>query len=371
MSAELVKRLKSLPAPTVINIDDFNIHLAGWIVAAKEVLGEDWNPLEADPYMKLLRVATLRDIHNRADKNETIKQLLVTTATGTDLDHLGAERDVLRDMGEKPTALVEFFLSREMPFDVIIPSGMVLNNTQLYDGNDVTTATVIEQMLIKKGQLSNTTTVALDSYVEQSDIKCEKIVTTVPYVSKVHQLSRFENGYALESDSRYRVRIIQSYAKYSTAGCVDAYEFYTRQADSRIDDVHISANEGVVSIVVHSFSSTDETMLERVTKAVNAKSVRPISDDPQVRLAVPIDVSITLNVELYDLKEQSITEQQIRQNFDNAMYIGQDLVRSDVMRKAHLSNVYRVNSDFTDVLASTDKVINIVEINFSFSGVSQ
>jgi phage-related baseplate assembly protein len=368
---ELEKRLETLPTPTIIKIDDFEKHLAENIILAKEVLGTDWQPLEADPYMKKLRILTLRQLHNRADKNETIKQLLITTATGINLDHLGTQKDVLRDLGEKPRALVKFSLSREMPFDVIVPADTMLNNSQMVTVTELFTAKVTEDTVIKKGELDCTVSIELDAYIEQSDIKCEEIVTTIPYVAKAEQLSRFENGFALESDERYRYRIIKSNAKYSTAGCEDAYEFYTRMADSRIDDVVISASDGVVSIVVHSFSSTDQAMIERVTKSVNAKSVRPISDSPIVKIAEKIEVILDVNIELYDLTEQTITEQRIKANFDKSFHIGQDLVLSDVLRKCHLENVYRVNTSFTDVLANKEQVINIVEINLSFSGVDE
>ena len=368
MSTELEKRLATLPTPTVIKEDAFDVYLAENIVLAKAVLGEDWSPLESDPYMKKLRILTLRQMHNRADKNETIKQLLVTTATGTMLDHIGTARDVVRDMGEKPRALAEFTLSRAMPFDVTVPGGTTLNNTQLVNANEILTATVAKDIVIKKGELTANGSVELNSYVESSDVKCETIVTTVPYVAKVSQLSRFENGFTLESDERYRYRIIKSHAKYSTAGCVDAYDYYTRLADSRIDDVNISAQEGVVKIVVHSFSSTDEAMLERVYKSVNAKNVRPISDAPVVKIAEKVNVTLDVQIELDDILEASVTKLQIEQNFKDAYFIGQDLIRSEVIRKCHLANVYRVTTDFIDVLASNEQVVNIEALNLSFIG---
>ena len=361
--------LKELPAPTIIEERPFDTVLAENILFAKEVLGEDWRPLESDPYMKKLRILTLRNMHNVADKNETIKQMLITTATGTDLDHKGLSKDVIRSKGEKPRALVSFSISNSMPYDVTIYAGTVLNNEGTIYGENIQEAVVVENLLIKKGDVKVEGVIELDEYVIDSDIKCENIVTTIPFVAEVKQLSRFEGGYELESDERYRYRIIKSNAKYSTAGCEDAYEYYTRLADARIDDVTINATEGVVTVVVHSFTSADEAMLERVYKNINAKSVRPISDSPVVKIAESIDVTLDINIELFNPLEASATEQQIRLNFDKAFFIGQDLIKSDVVRKCHLENVYRVNTDFTDVVANDEQVVNVVALNLSFSEV--
>jgi len=371
MSIELENSLKNLPIPSIIEVDAFDKFLAENIVTAKEVLGEDWLPLESDPYMKQLRILTLRAMHNQADKNETIKQLLITTATGINLDHLGIEKNVLRDKGEKPRTTAQMTLSTLLPFDVTVFAGTVVNNAQDSYSEEIVEAVVVEDVTIAKGDRTCIVELELDKYVRESDVQCENIVTTLPFVARVKQLQNFTGGFELEDDDRYRYRIILSNAKYSTAGCSDAYEYFTRLADSRIDDVTISAHEGVVKIVVHSFTSADEAMLERVYEAVSAKSVRPISDAPVVKLAEKIDVTLDVNVELFNPLEANVTEQQIRANFENAFFIGQDLVRSDVDRKCHLDNVYRVNTDFIDVLANDEQVINIVALNLSFSGVSQ
>jgi hypothetical protein len=312
--------------------------------------------------MRKLRVLTLRQMHNEADKNETIKQLLVTTATGVNLDHLGLELGVVRDKGEKPRALVKFSLPVERSFDIVIFAGTVLNNT----GDDYK-AYVVKDLTIKKGETFVQGDVELDRYIERSDVKCENIVTDVAYVVKAEQMTKFDNGASYEDDDHYRVRIILSLATYSTAGCTDAYEYYTRTADSRIDDVAISANEGIVKVVLHSFSGVDVAMLERVDKAVNSKSVRPISDNPNVIPANILETTITLEVELYEPLDAGRVENEIRANFTDAFFIGQDLVRSDVMRKAHLAGVYRINSDFTDVIVDDESVMNLQSLNLSFT----
>ena len=356
-----LEEIKQLPQPSIIEMNDFESLLAQNVALAKEVLGSDWRPLESDQYMKKIRVLTLRQMHNEADKNETIKQLLVTTATGVNLDHLGLELGVVRDKGEKPRALIRFSLPIARAFDIVIFAGTVLN-----DDDDTYEAIVVEDLTIAKGETFVQGEVELDRYVEYSDVKCENIVTDVAYVFKVEQMTKFDGGAIYEDDDHYRVRIILSLATYSTAGCVDAYEFYTRSADSRIDDVAISANDGIVKVVLHSFSGVDDAMIERVNKALNSKSVRPISDNPNVIQANILETNITLEIELYEPLDAGRVENEIRANFTDAFFIGQDLVRSDVMRKAHLAGVYRVNSDFTDVIVDDESVIEIKSLTLSF-----
>jgi len=371
MSREIQERLDTLAEPTVIKVDEFDTLLADNILLAKEVLGNDWLPLESDPYMKKLRVLTLRQMHNQADKNETIRQMLVTTATGINLDHLGLEKEVVRDNGEKPRALMTFELSTTLPFDVTIPGGTILNNSTDASSQEPLEAVIVENLLIKKGDVTVQGAIELNKYVVSSEVKCENIVTTLPFVVAPKQLSSFENGFVLEDDERYRMRIILSNAKYSTAGCSDAYEYYTRFADSRIDDVKISATDGVVYIVVHSFSSTDEAMLERISTVLTDKTVRPISDKPTPLLAVVENITLDIEIELFDLLEAVETEKVIRANFKDSLFIGQDLVLSDVLRKCHLDNVYRVNTDFSDLIIDDTKVIVIDVLNISFREVAE
>jgi len=362
MYRELEEKLSSLKEPLAFNIKTFDELLDENIALAKEVLGSNWLPLESDPYMKKLRVLTLRQLHNQADKKETVKQLLVTTATGANLDNLGASENVFRDGGEFPYANFEFKLLTKRDEQVIIPKGLVLN-----DDDDLFRSRVVEDVIIPAGKLSCVCKVELEEYIEQSNIKTENIVTELPFAVSVKQLDIFRNGANAESDDRYRLRIIASNDRFSTAGSVEAYMYHAVSADSRIDDI-VVLDENVldVNIYIASFSGVDELMINRVYEACNKRYVRPLGDNLIVKLAEIVELDISATIELFDLLKQGEIDTAIRANFNNSFFIGQDFIKSDFIRKCHIDGVYRVNTDFTDVIVSNKQIIKIKSLNLNF-----
>lgn len=363
MYKQLENKISSLTDPTAFNNKTFDELLAENVLLAKEILGEDWKPLESDPYMKKLRVLTLRQVHNQADKNETVKQLLVTTATKQDLDHLGASEGVFRDLGEYPYVNFEFTLLTAATTDLTIPHGLVLNSD-----DDQHKAILAESIFIEAGNLTGTGRVELQEYTYQSEVKTENIVTELTFAVEAKQLDIFSNGDDEEKDDRYRLRIIASNDKHSTAGSEEAYKYFVYSADSRIDDVSIpDDNEPLeVNIYIASFDGVDSVMINRVNEALNAKYTRPLGDDVKVFPAEKVEVNLTATIHLFDLLKQSEIDKKIRANFDNSFFIDQNFIQSDFIRKSHVDGVYKVESDFTDVTTTNKQIIDIKSINFNY-----
>jgi len=358
--------LRNLDTPTVTTVKNFDDFLAELIADAKEVLGRDWRPLESDPYMKHLRVMALRKLHDQTNKNIIIRDLLVTTATGDMLDHLGVSRGVVRDEGEFPIARFEFKLSTPLDRDVVIPQGTILTSDTNIQSE------TIEDGLISAGNDKVVVKVQLFEYVESSDIQTPYIVTELPFVATATQLESFHNGADVENDDRYRLRIITALARSSTAGAEDAYRWYAFSADRRIKDVCITSipKSLIVDIYVYAKSDMlDDEMIERVYSTCNAKSVRPLSDLVQVHKATIIPVTIKATLEVYDLLKASSIQEQIEENFRDSFGLGVDLVKSDFDRKCHVDGVYRVVNDFEDILVDKHEVIEIQGFELEFVGV--
>jgi len=347
--------IKSIPY--IIGTDEYDNYINNYIFK-----NDKWQPLESDPYMKNLRVLTLRQIHTQADKKETVKQILVTTATGYDLDDLGAGENVFRDNGEYPYAEFEFKLLVAKDEIVYIPKGLILSDeTKQYK------AIVLETVSLLKGAMSSVVKVALQEYVEESEVKTETLVTSLQFAVKIKQLDIFKNGATNESDDRYRVRIIASNDRYSTAGSVEAYKYHALSADSRIDDITVLSEKALeVNIYISSFSGVDALMIDRVYEACSARYVRPLNDKVIVSPAETIIDEITVEVELFDMLSQGDIDTNIRASFSNSFFIGQDFVRSDLIRKCHINGVYRVTTDFSDVIISEKQIFEISALNINF-----
>jgi len=359
---EIEKALKKLEAPAVVDSKNFDEFLAEIVNDAKSVLGSDWKPLESDPYMKHLRVIALRKLHDQTDKNEIIRELLITTAKGSMLDHLGLSRGVVRDEGEYPTAEYEFSLSAVLDYDVVIPAGTLLNSD-----DDRYKAETFEDAVIPAGAESVTTRVQLLDFVSNSDIQINNIVTELPFVATATQLEQFKDGDDKESDDRYRLRIMAALARSSTAGAEDAYRWYAMSADSRIKDVYITSIPKSLIVDVYVYGDVmDEAMIERVTSTLTPRHVRPLSDLVKVHKATLKPVTIDATVEVFDLLKAGEIKKQIEANFEDAFSLGVDFVKSDLDRKCHVDGVYRVNSDFTDVITAPHEVVKITALNLNF-----
>jgi phage-related baseplate assembly protein len=366
MYNDLDKKLLSLQEPTNILNKTFDELLAENIALAKPILSTDdieWLPLDSDPFMKKIRILTLRQLHNQADKNITIKSLLITTARGVDLDNLGASQNIFRDLGEYPYTNFSFKLSAPAGTDKVIPKGLILNS------DDNHKAIVSDEVIIKAGEIEAIVKVELEEYIYQSEVKTENLITDLTFTVDIKQLGIFTNGATAEDDHRYRLRIISASDRYSTAGSVEAYKFFAYSSDSRIDDISIPADNEVleVNIYLASFDDVvDEAMIQRVYEACNYKYTRPIGDKVIVKPAEMIAVDITGTIELFDLLKQSEINNKIEANLRTSFFIGQDFVTSDFMSKCHIDGVYSVKSDFTDKIVSNKQIIRIGQINFNY-----
>lgn len=363
MYNDLEKKLSSLQEPTAFKIKTFDELLAENIALAKEILSDDWLPLESDSYMKKLRVLTLRQMHNQADKKETVKQLLVTTATSVDLDNLGSTVNIFRDSGEYPYTNFEFKLLTLANENLTIPAGLVLN-----DDKDEYKAHTVDSVQIQAGALSAIVRVELEEYVVQSDIKTENLVTELTFAVDIKQLDIFKNGADAESDDRYRLRIIASNDKHSTAGSVEAYKYFAYSADSRISDISIpDDNEPLdVNIYLASFDVVDDVMIDKVYQNCNKKYTRPLGDNLHVAPAEILHVDLVATIELFDLLKQVEIDNKIKANFKDSFFIGQDFVKSDFIRKCHIDGVYKVISDFDDMKVSNKQIIKITSFTFNY-----
>jgi phage-related baseplate assembly protein len=363
----LEKKLSLLKEPTNIQNKTFNELLEINIADAKTILSTkdiEWLPLESDPYMKKIRILTLRQLHNQAGFNMGIIAQLTTIAKGTDLDHLGAGENIFRDLGEYPYTNFSFKLLAPAGTDKVIPKGLILNSD-----DDNHKAIVSDEVIIKAGEIEAIVKVELQEYIYQSDVKTENLITDLTYALEIKQLNIFSNGATAEDDNRYRLRIISASDRYSTAGSVEAYKFFAYSSDSRIDDISIPDDNEVleVNIYLASFDDVvDEAMCQRVYEACNYKYTRPIGDKVIVKPAENIVVDITGTIELIDLLKQSEIDTQIKANLNTSFFIGQDFIKSDFIARCHIGGVYKVDIDFIEKIATSKQIIKIGQININY-----
>lgn len=93
-----VVNLSQLPAPNVVEALDFETILAAMIADLQERDPTFTALVESDPAYKILEVAAYRELLLRQRVNEAAKAVMLAYATGSDLDQLGANVGVQRQV---------------------------------------------------------------------------------------------------------------------------------------------------------------------------------------------------------------------------------------------------------------------------------
>ncbi|WP_169753488.1 baseplate assembly protein [Campylobacter mucosalis] len=352
--------LKTLPYPDVIEQLNYDEILNSVKNVFKSYLKDDEiELLESDNYSALLETLAYRELLLRARINQSVKSMLLPYASGSDLDNVVAIYGIERLKGEKPIANINFSLSAPLDYDVSIPADLSLSNGK---GD---TATLKDSLVIKAGSKEVTGISVLDSFIKQSDIKCEYIQTPLPFVLKARQESGFSGGALAESDERLRDRAVLSLERFSTAGAKKAYIYHTLSANAKIEEANVlNGGAGIVNIFIKSTDMSEETR-QSVVEYLNTEKIRPLTDNVVVANAKIINVEIRAELELIDMFLQDEIDKQIKAS-KTSLSIGEDLNLSYIYSVLHKDGVYRVKlaNPTKDTKVSED---SFVRLNFNLS----
>lgn len=116
-----------------------------------------------------------------------------------------------------------------------------------------------------------------------------------------------------ESDDRFRFRVQLAPEAMSTAGPEGAYIYHALSASPDVLDVNVASPEpGEVQVTILSTEDggvADEALLALVTAALNAKDVRPLTDQVSVQAAEAVDYAITAALDIYDGPDAELVRQ--------------------------------------------------------------
>lgn len=367
-------QLLDLPAPKVIEEIDFEkikqrkLDRVLSLMKQKDI---EYVPSESDDLMTAIEADAYEEMLLRARINNTVKAQLLAYATGSDLDHIGATRyGVVRLEGAKPYADFTFTISQANGSDIVLERGLMLGSDtgeRAYLANDA---------VIEAGATTVNAKVEFDAFVQSSDIKCETILTPLPWVVEATQNETFHSGADIEDDERFRERIWLSRERKSTAGSEYMYKYYAKSADVRVDDVQVvHESAGIVGVYLlgpRPDGVADGLMIDRVESALDAKDIRPLTDSVQVQSANIIDVTISATITLYDLTYQEQVKAQIEKRIDeNTFVFGKDLSLAKIYGILESEQVKDVNlsSPAASVACDQSSVVS-VQLDLVFEGGS-
>lgn len=154
-----------------------------------------------------------------------------------------------------------------------------------------------------------------------------------------------------EPDEDYRKRILLSLDGYTTAGSKESYVFHGLSADGKVLDIDpISNYAGLVTVYVLSRDgngSASNELINKVSAALNAERIRPMTDLVHVLSASIIEYQITAEIVLPSGPDSAVVLSQAiaatQAYADSRQRIGYDIAISGIHAAIHQPGVTRVN----------------------------
>lgn len=364
----------SLPEPQFIERDA--IKITQELISQYEAMtGKKLYPAQVERL--LIDLIAYREMLLRIGIQEAAKQNLVEYARFPMLDYLGELVGVKRLPAQPARTTLRFTLTEPQSFDVLIPAG---TQVETKDGKYI--FSTVAKAVVQAGKL----------YVDVEAI-CEiqgsaangyipgeinSLLSPMPYVEKVENITVSFGGTDEETDDRLRERIKLAPERFSLAGPEGAYRFWAMSVHQDIVDVAVlSLSPGEVKVYpLMKWGDPTAEILSNIAQTLNNEKVRPLTDYVQVLSPARVDFSILANVTLYDFADSGTVQKTISKKIDEyiAMMkskLGKDIVRSQII--GLLNGVYGVYkteliSPAQDRVLSKNEWANCVSVTINIVG---
>lgn len=251
----------------------------------------------ADPRRLHIQALCTEIIQQRQIIDFAAKQNLLSYADGEYLDHLGAYLSVDRLPSQSALTTMEFILSTEQSNTYIVPAGSQISaGTALFKTNELLQIPVGKL----RGEVVASALVSGTSANGFLPGQINTLVSTLPFIDSVQNLTESAGGADEEDDENFAERIRLAPDSFSVAGPEAAYVFWTRTANQNIKSVSVeSPTPGVVEIrpLLSNGELPSDEMLEAVSDVLSALSVRPLTD--YVKVLKPTQVAYSIDVEYW------------------------------------------------------------------------
>ena len=293
-----------------------NSLIALWELMYQEMTGKKKKVYPASPERLYIAFTAAIIIQQRIIINETAKKNVPRYANGKYLDSLGELfKDTFRLPEARANAVFRFYISEPQEQAVIVPQGTRIN----FDGEIVFSTT--EELEIAAGNTYGDvlgeclTPGIVGNNIAAGQIK--EIVDTYDYFWKVENITRTAGGADKESDQSYYERLRESMEGFSTAGPVGGYIYHVKSVSTAIADVTATSPEpGLVDIrvLLNGGEMPTEATMQEIQDALNASTVRPLTDRVIVSKPeeVPFSVDVTIYLPRYSQTSSTIIERDAR-----------------------------------------------------------
>jgi len=162
-------------------------------------------------------------------------------------------------------------------------------------------------------------------------------------------------GADVETDDRYRARIMSAPEAYTNAGSYGAYRHHAMSAHQSIVDVAVygpAEGEPPGQVALYPLTESglpSEALIAQVAAAVSDERVRPLTDTVLVRAPEVVDYAISAALTFYTSADRTDAMARARDALDvwlddRKRLLGVDLVPEQISAVLHVPGVYRVQA---------------------------
>lgn len=325
---------------------------------------------QGDPVRLFLLVVSEAIVRLVNNQNYIGKQNLLKYATGGNLDNLGAFSDTDRIPASAATTTLLITLSSKREQETIVKAGTrVATDSGLYFATN-------EDVAVPAGSLTTTVKATCQTVGTAGNGflpgEIKSVVDLVAYVASIVNTTTSAGGADEESDDDYRERIHEAPERFSTAGPTKAYEYWAKSANSAINDVTVySPSAGVVEIrpLLDGGKIPGQEVLDVVNSILNKDTVRPLTDQVQVKAPEPVsyDISLTYYIDrgvsestVKDAVTQAIAGYELWQSAKIGRDINPSRLIADVMSVPGVKRIVVASPVYTELtniqVAQADKI---------------
>ncbi len=303
-----------------------------------------------DPVRLFLEALAAVVIQQRFLIDFSAKQNLVAYASGDYLDHLGALMDTPRLQESPARVQVRFSLDAPLAFAVAIPKETrVTPDRNIFFATESATEIPAGETSVDVWASCQTDGADGNGFLVG---QINKLVDPVSYVARASNVTASSGGADVETDTRYRKRILAAPRSFSVAGPAGAYIHWAKTAHQEIVDVSVrSPSPGVVEVrpLMLNGALPDHAILAAVEDIFADNQIRPLTD--QVVVLAPEPVNYDLTVDYYIAREQAAVSGQIRTAVAKAVQefqtwqsekLGRDINPSELAKRMITAGAKRV-----------------------------
>ncbi len=332
--------IPSLPPPIFVNDGDgldANKILADMIAEFEAESGRTLQPAQVERL--LINLYAYRESLVRNAIQFAAEQNLLAFASFPMIDYLGQLLSVSRLPSQPAATTLQFTLTGALTVPFTIAAGTLIGTN---DGHFAfaTSARVTLAAGVTTASVAATATApgaAANGYLPgQVNVQ----LSPSALIASATNTTTTAGGSAPETDDHLRTRIQAAPNRFSVGGPVGAYRFFAISADPSIIDAQIiSPAPGIVI--------ASGLLLAKVAAALNADSVRPLTDTVNALAVTEIDYQISATVTLYSdadptatIAAASAAAQELA--LELAAKIQRDIVPSQVIAALSVAGVYGV-----------------------------